>query len=272
MRKKLFYDLFTFLYMGLVLALSACVTDKNNSSSESTSVSTESWVQIFDGKTLDGWVPKFAQHPLGVNYKNTFRVEDGYLMTNYDQYQKFDFEFGHLFYQTPYSHYRLRATYRFLEQQLPGWRNAWKNNGFMIHSQPPESMTIDQRFPASIEVQLLGANQDTEQRPTANICTPNAHVEIAGQLITKHCVKSSSATYRGDQWVTVEIEVLGNQRIRHWINEELVMEYSKPRLDEQSQHLTLYYGGAEMKSGYIAIQAENSTIQFKSIELLVLEP
>ncbi|WP_394171912.1 3-keto-disaccharide hydrolase [Thalassotalea litorea] len=225
------------------------------------------WKAIFDGHSLNGWTPKFAGYALGTNYKNTFRVEDGYLTTNYDQYDSFNFEFGHLYYQKPYSHYRLRATYRFLPQQLPGYRNAWKNNGFMIHAQPPESMTLEQRFPASIEVQLLGADADTEFRPTANICTPNSHVKIAGALITKHCIKSNSKTYRGEQWVTIEIEVKGHEMIKHWINGELVMEYHEPVLDEESQHLSKFYDGGAMKSGYIAIQAENSRVQFKSIEL-----
>lgn len=229
------------------------------------------WIALFDGESLDGWVPKFAGYPLGTNYKNTFRVEDGYLATNYDQYDAFNFEFGHLYYEQPFSHYRLRATYRFQEQQLPGYRNAWKNNGFMILAQPPESMGLEQRFPASIEVQLLGANEDTESRPTANICTPNSHVVIDGELITKHCIKSTSQTYRGDQWVDVEIEVRGDEVIKHWINGELVMEYSAPQLDEKSQELAPYYGGSAMRSGYIAIQAENSYVQFKSIELKVIQ-
>ncbi|EWH08802.1 hypothetical protein DS2_15479 [Catenovulum agarivorans DS-2] len=232
---------------------------------------TSKWQAIFDGKTLDGWTAKFAGYPLGENYKNTFRVQDGYLTTNYDQYEKFNFEFGHLFYKTPYSHYKLRATYRFLQQQLPGYRNAWKNNGFMIHAQPPESMELKQRFPTSIEVQLLGANADTEQRSTANMCSPGAHIYMQNKLITKHCINSNSKTYRGTQWVDVEIEVRGNQQIKHYVNGQLVMEYSRPVLDEKSQSLAQYYKGTEMKSGYIAIQAENSTIQFKSIELQVLE-
>lgn len=229
------------------------------------------WKPIFDGKTLNGWTAKFAGYPLGVNYKNTFRVQNGYLTTNYDQYKKFNFEFGHLFYKTPHSHYKLRATYRFLEQQLPGYKNAWKNNGFMIHSQPPESMTLEQRFPASIEVQLLGANQDTKDRPTANFCTPYSDVFMHNKRIIKHCIKSQSKTFRGDQWVNLEIEVRGNEVIRHYINGQLVLEYTHPVLDNKSQSLAGYYGGEKMQSGYIAIQAENSTIQFKSIELKVLQ-
>lgn len=251
------------LFIAVVMLVSNSAFGKQQSEGE--------WFNIFDGKSLNGWVAKFAGHELGVNYKNTFRVQDGYLTTNYDQYDKFNFEFGHLYFKKPYSHYRLRATYRFLQQQLPGWRNAWKNNGFMIHSQPPESNGLKQRFPASIEVQLLGANKDTDHRPTANFCTPSSHVKIAGKLVTKHCVKSSSETFRGDQWVTVEIEVRGDDSIKHYINGELVLEYTQPVLDEKSEHLAKYYGGIAMSSGYIAIQAENSTVQFKSIELKLLE-
>ena len=229
------------------------------------------WFHIFDGKSLNGWIPKFVNYPLGENYKNTFRVQDGYLTTNYDQYQSFNLEFGHLYFKKPYSHYRLRATYRFLEQQLPAWRNAWKNNGFMIHAQPPESNELNQPFPTSIEVQLLGADADTPHRSTANVCTPQSHIEIDAQLITQHCIPSTSNTYPGDQWVTIEIEVRGDELIRHFINGQQVMEYRKPVLDENSGHLSQYYGGLAMKSGYIAIQAENSTVQFKSIELKLLD-
>ena len=230
----------------------------------------DQWIPIFNGKNLDGWIPKFAGHDLGVNYKNTFRVQNGYLTTNYDQYDKFDFEFGHLFYQTPYSHYKLRATYRFLEQQLPGYKNAWKNNGFMIHAQPPSSMRKEQRFPVSLEVQLLGANGDNDVRPTGNVCTPGSHINIDGVKITKHCVLSASATFPGDQWVDIEITVQGSELIAHAINGKEVLSYSNPTLDEKHQNLLSLYGDTTMHSGFIAIQAENSTVQFKSIEIMPL--
>ena len=29
----------------------------------------DQWIPIFNGKNLDGWIPKFAGHDLGVNYK-----------------------------------------------------------------------------------------------------------------------------------------------------------------------------------------------------------
>src|SRR4051794_33740803 len=57
------------------------------------------WIQLFNGRNLDGWVPKIAGFDLGVNYNDTFRVEDGLLRVSYDKYKTFDNRFGHLFYR-----------------------------------------------------------------------------------------------------------------------------------------------------------------------------
>ena len=45
------------------------------------------WIQLFNGKNLDGWTPKFAKHDLGENYNDTFRVENGLLEVRYDKWQ-----------------------------------------------------------------------------------------------------------------------------------------------------------------------------------------
>ena len=80
----------------------------------------EDWVQMFNGRDLDGWTPKFAKHDLGENFNNTFRVENGLLEVRYDKWTKFDGEFGHMFYKDPFSYYRLVAEYRFVGDQVPG--------------------------------------------------------------------------------------------------------------------------------------------------------
>lgn len=255
---------FTKLVSLLFLCVNLTVVAKEQADSE--------WIALFDGKTLNGWTPKFVGHDVGVNYKNTFRVTDGLLTANYDEYEKFNGEFGHLFYNTPYSHYILRATYRFVGEQVPvgpGMSWAYRNNGLMLHSQPPETMDLMQNFPTSIEVQLLGGNGQDE-RSTGNLCTPDSDVVIAEKLRTDHCIYSSSKTYHGDQWVNIEIEVRGDEVVKHKINGELVFEYSQPQLSGDSDKLLKIYQGKAMKSGYIAIQAETHPTQFKTIELKVL--
>ena len=71
----------------------------------------EEWISLFNGRDLDGWRVKFTGHELDDNYLNTFRVENGLLRVVYDDYEKFDRKFGHIFFDTPFSHYRLRVAY-----------------------------------------------------------------------------------------------------------------------------------------------------------------
>src|SRR6056297_2557718 len=90
------------------------------------------WIQLFNGEDLEGWTPKIRYQELGVNLHDTFRVEDGVLQVRYDRYDRFDEQFGHLFYKDSFSHYRLRVEYRFVGEQCPGgpgW--ALRNNGLM---------------------------------------------------------------------------------------------------------------------------------------------
>ena len=149
---------------------------------------------IFNGKDLTGWTPKIRHHAAGVNFANTFRVEDGKIVVRYDEYDKFDERFGHLFYERPFGYYRVRLEYRFVGDQAkegPGW--AWRNSGIMLHGQTPQSMGIDQDFPVSIEVQFLGGN-GKDKRTTCNLRTPGTNVERDGKLFTPHCVNSNSET------------------------------------------------------------------------------
>ena len=191
------------------------------------------WISLFNGKNLDGWKVKIAGYDLGTNFGNTFRVEDGVLKVAYDQYEKFGGKFGHLFYQQPFSNYVIRVEYRFVGKQTPGGAGwAFRNSGIMIHGQTPESMRKDQEFPVSIEVQLLGG-PGTGIRSTANLCTPGTHVVLNGKLFTPHCTDSSSKTYHGDQWVTVEVEVRGNRVIPHIVEGLPVMMYTAPQLHEK---------------------------------------
>jgi len=91
----------------------------------------EKWVSLFNGK----------------DPRKTFRVEDGLLKVGYENYEEFNETFGHLFYETPYSNYRLRLEYRFTGEQFkggPGW--VYRNSGIMIHGQNSETMVPDQDF------------------------------------------------------------------------------------------------------------------------------
>jgi hypothetical protein len=235
----------------------------------------EEWIQLFNGRNLDGWTIKFTKHGLGDNFNNTVRVQDGLLSIRYDNWTQFDGEFGHVFYRTPYAYYRLRAEYRFVGEQVangPTW--AVRNNGLMLHSQAPQTMLRDQDFPISIEVQLLGGLGNGQPRTTANLCTPGSHVVFDNRLHTAHCTNSRSKTYDGDQWVTVEVDVRGGEVIRHFVDGVQVLDYSSPQIGGGAVAPVdprVKIDGTPMTSGYIAIQAETAPTDFRRIELLNLE-
>ncbi|MBN2089534.1 DUF1080 domain-containing protein [candidate division KSB1 bacterium] len=232
------------------------------------------WISMFNGQNLDGWLVKITGYDLNDNFGNTFRVENGVLKVCYDQYNNFNDRFGHIFYKDQFSHYRMRLEYRFIGEQCPagpGW--AFRNSGIMIHGQSPESMGKDQKFPVSIEVQLLGGN-GIDDRPTGNLCTPGTNVEMNGELITRHCTQSSSPTYHGDQWVTAEIEVNGNGIIKHIINGDTVLVYEKSQLDEtdpDAQKLLQSTTTKMLSGGSISLQAESHPVEFRKIEIMPLK-
>ncbi len=256
--------------VALALLVTGCANEEGSiPTSPTPATADEDWISLFNGKDLEGWIPKFAGYEAGVNAKNTFRVEDGILKVSYDEYEKFGGEFGHLFYKEPFGRYTLRVEYRFTGDQTPGGPSwAFRNSGVMFHSQSPESMALGQSFPVSIEAQFLGGS-GPEERPTMNLCTPGTNVVIGGELVTRHCTNSTSATYRGDGWVTVEIDVDGGGTIRHLVDGKTVLEYEEPQLDpaDADARKILQEGKLLLESGYIALQAESHPLEFRRVEI-----
>jgi len=235
----------------------------------------EEWISLFNGADLDDWIVKIRGYPAGENYADTFRVEDGLLTVSYAGYQAFGERYGHIFYKTPYSHYRLRVEYRFIGQQAPGGETwAKRNSGVMVHAQDPCTMPPGQDFPISLEVQFLGGIEEGVERPTANMCSPGTNIEYRGQFTETHCIDSSSATFYGDQWVTVEALVLGSERVVHYVNGSPVIEYAHPTFGGgvvSGFRPDMKPDGEPLGSGYIALQSESHPIQFRRVELLNLK-
>ncbi len=252
----------------LLLILACCF-----SQSPAQQVYKGKWKPLFNGKTLDGWQPKIKGYAYKDNFANTFRVTNGSITVGYEGYDTFDNRFGHLFYKKPYSYYLLAVEYRFVGRQAPGapsW--AYKNSGIMIHGQNPETMCKNQDFPISIEVQLLGGDS-TGARSTCNLCTPGTHVEKNGKLFTPHCVNSSSQTYRNDEWVRVEVLVLGNKEIKHIVNGDTVLVYQKPQIgggNVDDYDPVVKKDGTMLSGGYISLQSEGHPVEFRKVEIMDL--
>lgn len=251
----------TLLLSTFLIFLAGCGIHSQQQRGDRQDSQESEWIPLFNGKDLKGWTPKFAGHPLGYNLNNIFRVEEGLLKVSYEDTDTFKGDFGHLFYETPYSHYRIRAVFRFTGTQLEGgpeW--AYRNNGLMLHSQDPLTMLLDQKFPASIEVQFKGNNPAMGPKNTgktmAALFTPGTTARVNGEVVGQS--QTSSPVFEGTDWITVEVEVRGQEEMIHYVNGVEVLRCTDFRLDN----------GAPVPSGFIAIQAETHPTEFKSIELL----
>lgn len=249
------------LIVLLLITLGACTSKKETSAEET-------WIQLFNGKDLEGWTPKISGYEAGVNFNNTFQVQDGILKVSYSEYDSFRGEFGHLFYKDEFSHYRLRIEYRFTGQQVPGgpqW--AIMNSGVMVHGQRVETMGVDQDFPVSLEAQFLAGTPEWK-RSTGNLCTPGTHVYLADTLTKQHCINSSSKTYMLNEWVTAEVIAYGDSLLHHVINGDTVITYTRPVIGDDGNKTA--NDGPPLKGGTISLQSESHPVEFRKVELMVL--
>lgn len=270
------------IFKFLCLYISVSVFFSCNSATRS---DTQEWESIFNGKNFDNWDIKIAGHTLGDNYKNTFSIQDSMMRISYQNYTVFDNQFGHIYYKPLLSYYKIRFQYRFNGEHLsdaPSWSN--RNSGIMLHSQSAETLNLNQTFPVSLEMQLLGG-LDTGITHTGNLCTPGTIVQINNLSIDQHCTSSNSKTYYGNRWVSAEVEVYGDSLIRHIIEGQTVLEYQHTKIGggfvDQSNNWSvanitdssywLNKAGSPLQRGQIAFQAESQDVDFRRIELLQLE-
>ncbi len=212
---------------------------------------------------------KFAHHEVGDNYADTFRVENGVIRVMYDKYGDFGARFGHLFYKQKLSHYVLALEYRFFGEQVKGGPSYAKlNSGVMVHSQAPETILKDQDWPISVEAQFLAGG-----RTTMNVCTPGTEIFMKGEMVKAHCTNATSKIYGNDEWVAVEVEVLGSERVRHLIDGQTVLQYEKPMIGggvANGFDPAIKKDGTVLEAGYIGLQAESQPVEFRNIRLLDL--
>jgi hypothetical protein len=255
---------FLLFIVVFIIVVSACNNTKKMTA-------TNEWVALFNGKDINDWMVKIQHHGFNENTGNTFRVEDGIIKVRYDQYGDFNDQFGHLYYNTPFSWFHLVVEYRFvgeLQKGAPSY--TLRNSGVMFHSQDPRSMPKEQDWPISIEMQFLGGLGDGKRRPTGSMCSPGTNVVYKGKLDETHCITSSSKTYDGDQWVRAELIVLGDSLITHIINGDTVLQYSKPQIGGgvvNRYDPAIKQDGKILSSGFIALQSEGQPVDFRKVEL-----
>jgi hypothetical protein len=261
------------LFIALILIITGatyngCVTTKHNAGKQD-------WIPLFNGKDINDWTVKINHHEVGEDPAKTFRVEDGIIKVRYDKYDKFNEQYGHLYYKQPFSYFHLVVEYRITGE----WRKdapayTIKNSGIMFHSQDPRTMPRDQDWPISVEFQLLAGLGNGVARPTGNMCSPGTNVVYKGRIDPRHCIESSSKTYPADEWVKAELIVLGDSLVTHIINGDTVLQYSKPQIGGgvvTNYDPAIKQDGKLLSEGFIALQSEGQPVDFRKVELLNLE-
>lgn len=229
------------------------------------------WKTLFNGKDLKGWEMKIAGYPLGENFGNTFRIQKGVLQVRYDKYDSFRNRFGGLYYKEKFTNYRLKVEYRFIGELTPGapsW--GFRDGGVQYHSQSPASMTIDQPFPVCLEYNLHGGN-GKDERPVGEICANGIYVTINGKRTTSYCTPATvKKTFHGDQWVTLEIDVQGDN-IKHFVNGEEILQYENPRYNPEHGlgKDFIVEGRDKVTEGYISLQSNSHPMDFRKIEIML---
>lgn len=233
-------------------------------------INIKKWVKLFNGKNLDGWKVKIAGFPLGENFGNTFRVENGILSVRYDQYgDNFNSRFGALYYNKKLTNYRLKVEYRFVGETAPGapsW--GFRDSGVQYHGQDPASIGLAQAFPVCLEYNLHGGN-GKDERPTGEICTPGTTVEIDGKKNESFCTPPTvKRTFHGDQWVTLEIDVKEG-KIAHFVNVEEILRFENPKFNPADElgKAFIVNGNDVVKDGFISLQSNSHPIDFRKIEI-----
>lgn len=243
--------------------------------SRAQSTNDDDWQVLFNGEDLNDWIAKIHHHETGDNYANTFRVVDGVIQVNYDDYEEFDERYGHLFYKEPFSSFHLKFEYRFTEQWMedaPGYTVL--NSGVMFHSQDPHTILKEQDWPISVEYQMLAELTEGEPRPTGNMCSPGTDVFYEGELDPRHCINSSSDTYKWDEWVRANLIVHGDSLVIHKVNDEKVLEYTKPQIGGGIANRfdpNIKVDGQPLTEGYIGLQAEGQGVEFRNIRIKELD-
>lgn len=198
-------------------------------------------IQLFNGKDLQGWhvdVPEMDTSSV----ESPFIIRGNLLVSMGDPN-------GHLITDESFENYRLKAEYRFAGE--PG------NCGVLVHASTPRALY--DMFPQSLEVQMFHENAGDFWCIVEDIEVPDMEARrgppdewgiTEGKKRRILNLTDGSENPVGE-WNTMIVECL-NDEIKVWVNGDLV------------NHGT----NCTASSGQIAVQAEGSEVEFRTLELI----
>ena len=202
-------------------------------------------MHLFNGKDLSGWHADVPDADSTPDIPKSFIVRDSLLVSMGDPR-------GHLITDSVFSNYRLEAEYRFSGE--PG------NCGILVHASTPRALYG--MFPKSLEVQMQSGDAGDFWCIVEDITVPDmvkrrGPEESWGITEGKNRriinLTDGSENPLGD-WNKMVIECVADT-IKVWVNGDLV-NYG--------------YNCTAIK-GHIAVQAEGAEVEFRKIDLTLIE-
>jgi hypothetical protein len=195
------------------------------------SCTSDGWLSLFDGKTLDGWQP--------VENPDTWKVEDGALVCNGER--------SHLFYVGDAND----GTFKNFEFMADVKTEPGSNSGIYFHTEVQEEGWPNKGY----ECQVINSYPKVE---------PGEYVErkMTGSIYGIRNVWK--APVPDNEWFHYHIKVQG-RTIQTYINSMLMAEYT----ESDDPALIELMGGRRLGSGTFALQGHDpgSTVYYKNIKV-----
>jgi len=189
----------------------------------------EGWVDLFNGRSLDGW--RASEHP------ETWQVADGCLVA---QGQR-----SHLFYDGPVAGHDFRNFD--LAAEVRTERGA--NSGIFFHTAYQEKGWPSKGYEVQINNTHTGSGDYRELKRTGSL--------YAVRNIYASCVSDG-------EWFRVRVRVVG-KRIRVWVNDWPTVDYVEPDNPPRQADRS----GRRLSRGTIALQGHDpgSRVAFRSVKI-----
>lgn len=202
-------------------------------------------IQLFDGKTLQGWYMDVPDLEKDSSLRKPFVIRDGLLVS-------LGTPGGHLISEKSYENYVLEFEYRFADK--PG------NCGVLVHASSPRALYG--MFPKSIEVQMMHRNagdfwciqEDIQVDDMEKRRGPKENWGVTEGKERRIVNLTDDSEKPLGEWNRMKIKCEGN-RITVWVNGDLVNDGY----------------GATAQKGQIALQAEGAEVEFKSLTLTPID-
>jgi hypothetical protein len=161
----------------------------------------EDWTPLFDGKSLVGW--KVAEHP------DAIRAEDSMIVCSGPR--------AHAFYVGPVQ----GADFRNFELKATLMTRGGADSGIYFHTEYQEQGVPTKGYEAQINNTVPGPGNHDESAKTGSL----------------HGVRNQyKSLVEENQWFTLHLAVTG-KRIRVWVNDTLVVDYTEPARPVRNQAL-----------------------------------